>query len=91
MDKEIPELFFVQYFTPYCYLSSYIHGGPFAERMLIKYQDIEKRDKRIIYMAETAFEIFHSSFSLGLTIMGVFTDNKNYIILSDKVAKIALN
>lgn len=87
-DAEIPELDFVQNYTTYCYLSSYIHGGPFAERMLIKYKNPEKRKQRLINMAETAFEIYHGTFFLGLTVLGIKANYNCYIELSEKVGKI---
>jgi len=87
-DKEIPELHFIKHHTTYCYLSSYIHGGPFAERMLIKYKGVDKRNQRLIHMAETSFVIYHGTFLLGLTVLGVMTNNRNYIELSEKVGKI---
>lgn len=90
LDEEVKELHFVEYFTHYSYLSSYIHGGPLSERLLIKYKDLQKRDKRLRNVAETSFAIFHGAVLLGLTIFWKITDNKNYFELSEKVSKIEL-
>jgi len=91
-DDEIPpELHPLIYFTHYSYLSSYIHGGPFAERMLIKYQDIKKRDERLQNMAENAFTLCHGAFSIGLLIFANITGNDLYNKLSAKIINIQLN
>lgn len=84
-ESEAPiETHFISYLTHHSNMSSYIHGGPFAERMSIKYLDEDKLHVRLDNLASSSITFMSGAFSLGFLVLFTLTENRNYLKLSEQ-------
>lgn len=88
-DTEVPALSNLRYYKDWVQLSSFVHCGPLAEKMTLINLDNEKRNERLINIAEFTFKISSGIKCLCLTHFTSITKDFDYLLLSLEITEIS--